>query len=148
MGTEDTPAFLGTIHKFLTIYRYLRTYSRQMHSEGLSGRKIATLRHLLETEPLTVGQIRDYLYISDSTTSELVAKLEEAGCVQRTRSEEDNRVVLVSLTPAGREFAQSAPLGGIPLLRERLKALPVERLILIDEALAEIKQLLGIDDEQ
>jgi DNA-binding MarR family transcriptional regulator len=147
MGTEDASAFLGTIHKFLTIYRYLRTYSRQMHSEGLSGRKIATLRHLLETEPLTVGQIRDYLYISDSTTSELVAKLEEAGCVQRARSEEDNRVVLVSLTSAGREFAQSAPLGGIPLLRERFKALPAERLALIDEALAEIIDLLEIEIE-
>ena len=148
MGTEEAPAFLGTIHKFLTIYRYLRTYSRQMHSEGLSGRKIATLRHLLEAEPLTVGQIRDYLYISDSTTSELVAKLEEAGCVQRMRSEEDNRVVLVSLTPAGREFAQSAPLGGIPLLRERLKALPAERLALIDQALAKIVDLLEIEIER
>jgi DNA-binding MarR family transcriptional regulator len=119
-----------------------------LHSEGFSGRKIATLRHLLEAGPLTIGQLRDYLYIGDSTTSELVDKLEEAGCVRRTRSEEDNRVVLVSLTPSGREFAQSAPLGGIPLLRERLKALPPERLALINQTLIEIRQLLGIEDEQ
>ena len=59
-----------------------------------------------------------------------------------------DRVVLVSLTPSGRESAQSAPLGGIPLLRERLKALPPERLAMIHEALAEIKQILEIDDEQ
>jgi DNA-binding MarR family transcriptional regulator len=147
MDGQDEALYLKTIHTFLTVYRYLRKYSRQMHSEGLSGRKIATLRHLMEAEPLTIGQIRDYLYISDSTTSELVAKLEVAGCVQRTRSEKDNRVVLVSLTPAGREFAQGAPLGGIPLLRERLKALPAERLALIDEALAKIIDLLEIEVE-
>jgi len=92
--------------------------------------------------------LRDYLYISDSTTSELVAKLEDAGCVQRTRSEEDNRVVLVSLTPSGRESAQSAPLGGIPLLREQFKALPPKRVAMIHEALTEIKHILEIDDEQ
>jgi DNA-binding MarR family transcriptional regulator len=146
MDGQDEALFLETIHTFLTVYRYLRKYSRCLHSKGFSGRKIATLRYLMEAEPLTIGQLRDYLCISDSTTSELVAKLEDAGCVERARSEEDNRVVLVSLTPSGREFAQSAPLGGIPLLRERLKALPPERLALIHEALAEIKQTLEIKD--
>jgi DNA-binding MarR family transcriptional regulator len=148
MDGQDQALYLETIQTFLAVYRYLRQYSRQLHSEGFSGRKIATLRYLLEAEPLTIGQLRDYLYISDSTTSELVAKLEQAGCVRRTRSEEDNRVVLVSLTPSGCESARSAPLGGIPLLRERLKTLPPERLALINETLIEIKQLLGIEDEQ
>ena len=148
MTGQDETLFLETIHTFLTVYRYLRKYSRQLHSEGFSGRKIATLRYLLEAAPLTIGQLRDYLYISDSTTSELVAKLEDAGCVQRTRSKEDNRVVLVSLTPSGRESAQSAPLGGIPLLRERLKVLPPKRAAMIHEALIEIKQMLEIDDAQ
>jgi len=35
-------------------------------------------------------------------------------------------------------------LGGIPLLRERLKALPQERLRVINEAMTEMLQLLGI----
>jgi DNA-binding MarR family transcriptional regulator len=147
MDSQDKALLLETIHTFLSVYRYLRNYSRQLHSEGFSGRKIATLRHLLEAGPLTIGQLRDYLYISDSTTSELVAKLEDASCVERARSREDNRVVLVSLTPSGRESARNAPVGGIPLLRERLKALPTERLAMIHEALTEIKHMLEIDDE-
>jgi DNA-binding MarR family transcriptional regulator len=146
MDGQDKVLYLETIQTFLTVYRYLRRYSRQLHCEGFNGRKIATLRYLLEAEPLTIGQLRDYLYISDSTTSELVAKLEDAGCVQRTRSKEDHRVVLVSLTPSGRESARNAPLGGIPLLRERLKVLPPERLVPIHEALLEIKQILEIND--
>jgi DNA-binding MarR family transcriptional regulator len=148
MNGQDQALYLETIQVFLAVYRYLRTYSSQLHSEGFSGRKVATLRYLMEAGPLTIGQLRDYLYVSDSTTSELVAKLEEAGCVRRARSEEDNRVVLVSLTPSGREFARNAPLGGVPLLRERLKTLPPERLALIREALTEIKQVLEIEDEE
>ena len=33
--------------------------------------------------PRTVGQLRDYLYISDSSTSELVAHMEQAGYVEQ-----------------------------------------------------------------
>ena len=137
---------METVHTFLTVYRYLRQYSRQMQEEGLSGRQIATLRYLLEAGPLTIGQLRDYLYIGDSSTSELVAKLEQGGYVTRARSAADNRVVIVTLTPAGRGIARKTPLGGIPLLREQLKALPRERLSLIKESLEEIKDLLELPD--
>jgi DNA-binding MarR family transcriptional regulator len=138
--------FTETMHQFLTLYRYLRSYARQMHGEGLSGRKISTLRYLLEAGPCAIGQLGDYLYINYSSTSELVDRLEQAGYVTRTRSDVDNRVVIVTLTPAGRAAAEGTPLGGIPLLRERLKALPPERLSRIKEVLDEIVQLLEISD--
>jgi DNA-binding MarR family transcriptional regulator len=118
-----------------------------MQSQGLSGRKIAALRYLLEAGELSIGQLRDYLYINDSSTSELVTQLEQAGYITRVRSSTDSRVVIITLTPAGKETAQSVPLGGIPLLRERLKALPPERLALIHSALSELRELLGIADE-
>jgi len=136
------------MHIFLSLYRHLRRYSRQMQERGLSGRQVAALRYLLEAGPRTIGQLRDYLYIGDSSTSELVASMEQAGYVTRTRSEEDNRVVLVALTPAGRAVACQAPLGGIPLLREKLKALPPERLAAIRDALAELKDLLELPDDR
>ena len=144
--TDQQALYTETIHKFLTMYRHLRYYSRQMQQEGVSGRKIAALRRLLQSEPLTVGQLRDYLYISDSSTSELIAHLQKKGFVTRTRSELDNRVVIVALTDAGREFAQSAPLGGISLLREKLRASPETRLSLINEAITEIIHLLEIEN--
>jgi DNA-binding MarR family transcriptional regulator len=145
MGTAqgETP-HLDTIHKFLTLYRYLRKYSRRLHEQGISGRTVAALRYLLEAGPVTIGQLRDYLYISHSTTSELVARMAKMGYVTRTRSEADNRVVFVDLTPSGREIADQTSLGGIPLLREKLKSLPPERLAAIDEAMAEMLRLLEI----
>ena len=136
-----------TMHEFLTLLRRLRRYGRSMREVGLGGRKVSALRRLLQVGPMTVGQLRDYLYISDSSTSEMIQGLEEASYVWRSRSEEDNRVVIVTLTPAGRSVAERIPLGGIPLLRERLKTLPRARLKLIREALTEIQGLLGADYE-
>jgi DNA-binding MarR family transcriptional regulator len=137
--------YTDTTRKFLTVYRHLRRYSRQMHQEGISGRKLSALRYLYETGPRTVGQIRDYLYISDSGTSELIARLGKMGYVTRTRSDTDNRVVIVDLTPAGRDLVQKTPLGGVALLRERLQTLPQERLSVINEAMTEILTLLEIN---
>lgn len=146
MAERDQDLFTETIHAFLSVYRYLRQYARQMHAEGLSGRQISTLRYLLEAGPRTIGQLRDYLYLGDSSTSELVSNLEQAGHVTRARSEADNRVVVVTLTPAGREAALRTPLRGIPLLREKLKALPPERLVRVREVMAELEALLEIPD--
>jgi DNA-binding MarR family transcriptional regulator len=144
----DQDLFTETIHAFLSVYRYLRQYARQLHEEGVSGRQIATLRYLLEAGPQTIGQLRDYLYLNDSSTSELVTKLEQARHVARARSEADNRVVVVTLTPAGRDVALKTTLRGIPLLREKLKALPPERLARVREAMAELQSLLEIPDDR
>jgi DNA-binding MarR family transcriptional regulator len=113
-----------------------------MHVTGISGRKLAALRYLLEAGPRTIGELRDYHHISDSTTSEMMAQLERSGYVTRSRSEADNRVVVVELTQTGRAFAQRAPLGGIPLLRERLREMTPERLSTIDQALTDLLSIL------
>ena len=146
MGEPTENAYTKTIQKFLTVYRHLRQYSRQRQKEGISGRKLSALRYL-EAGSRTVGQIRDYLYISDSGTSELIARLEKTGYVTRTRSDVDNRVVIVDLTPAGRDLVQKTPLGGVSLLREQLRTLPQERLSVINEAMTEILTLLEIDHD-
>ena len=145
--SEDPARYPETIHKIIQFHRRLYGYSRKMHAAGISGRGVAALRYLLEAGPRTIGEISDYHHISDSTASEMMAQLENAGYVTRTRSLEDNRVVIVDLTSVGKEFAQSAPLGGIPLLRAKLRVLPQQRLSVIDAALTDLLQLLENDDD-
>ena len=134
------------VHKFLTINRYLRQRARQMSGQGIRPPEFAVLYFLLESGPATVGQVQAYLYRSPGTTSMMIAQLEEAGYVTRTRSEQDNRVVIVELTPAGRDLVQNMSPGGILLLRQRLHNLPEERLQLLDEALSEIMHLMEVTD--
>ena len=147
MHGSDSRLYEETIHKVLLFHRRLYRYGRKMHAKGISGLKISALRHLLESGPCTIGEMADYHHISDSSASEMMAQLESTGYVTRTRSEADNRVVLVDLTPAGGEFARSAPLGGIPLLRESIKDLSPARLSVIDEALTELLEMLENDGD-
>lgn len=133
-------------HRFLRIQRFLRQHSLQMSSQGISPRDYAALRFLLESGPATVGQIQAYLHKSASTISALLAQLEEQGYLSRTRSQDDNRVVIVDLTPSGRDIAEHTPLGGLPLLRQQLRELSRERLETIDRALTEIMALMEVPE--
>ena len=87
-------------------------------------------------------QIQAFLHNSPSTTSTLIAQLEEKGYVTRTRSADDNRVVIVELTPLGQQVAENTPIGGLPLLRRRLSQLSTGRLEEIDSVLTEIMDLM------
>lgn len=133
-------------HRFLRILRFLRQHALQMNSQGISPRDYAALRFLLESGPATVGQMQAYLHKSASTISAMIAQLEEQRYLSRTRSRDDNRVVIVELTSAGRDIAEHTQLGGLPLLRHQLRRLPHERLESLDQALSEITALMEIPE--
>jgi len=145
--TERSVEAAEAFHRFLTLYRYLRAYSRDINAQGIRGRELSTLRYLLEAGPVTIGQVCDYLFISVSATSEQLSRMEEAGYVARTRSKQDSRVVYVELTPEGRRIAEETPLGGIPLLRERIKMLSPERLAQAGDVFGEILEVMEIPQE-
>lgn len=134
------------IHKFLVLHRHLRQYALQMDHHGVRPREFSVLLFLAENGPATVGQVQEYLYHSPSTTSAILAQMEESGYLTRERSAADNRVVIVALTPTGQAVAQQGPVGGIPLLRRRLPTLPPDRLAAINQALADMMQLMEIEE--
>lgn len=135
------------VHRLLAVHRHLRRYSKRVTSElGISGRQLAALRRLRTDGPHSVGGLGSHLHLADSTTSELLARLEAAGLVTRSRSAEDNRVAVVELTPAGSALVDRAPLGGMALLRQRLAALPCEQVAGLAQSLATVAELMEIDD--
>jgi DNA-binding MarR family transcriptional regulator len=142
---NDEPLSDQVFHQFLALLRHRRQYARQIETEqGIKPRDFSVLRFLLDSGPATVSQVQAFLHNSPSTTSALIAQLEEAGYVSRRRSDEDNRVVIVSLEPAGQTIAEQAPFGGLPLLRRRLAHLPETRLEQIKDVLAELMQLMEV----
>jgi len=52
------------------------------------------------------AEITRWLGVEPPTTAKMLARLERAGFVQRVRSADDRRVVLVSLTEKGQSFHQ------------------------------------------
>jgi MarR family transcriptional regulator, organic hydroperoxide resistance regulator len=64
---------------------------------------------LWETGTSTVRQLGDRLELDSGTLSPLVKRLQSLGLVTRTRSTLDERVVEISLTPAGSAMSSEAP---------------------------------------
>ena len=148
MAGSDSLSSDDTFGKFLTIWRFLRQQSRQISAQGMNPRQIAVLRFLAENGPATVGEVQDYMYLSASMASTLIAQLEEAGYASRTRSDADNRVVIVALTTNGQQIVAHAPVTGLALLRRRLRTLPAERQQRINQALTDIIQLMEITESE
>lgn len=146
MTEIEIPFADQVFHQFLDLLRFKRQYAHRFIDEhGIKPHELSILRFLSETGGATVGQAQAYLHQSASTTSALIAKLEKNGYVTRTRLEEDNRVVQVTLTEAGHQIIETTPLGGLPLLRRNMRQLPEERLQQINVVLIEIMQMMEVD---
>lgn len=84
---------------------------------------------LWENGDSPVGEIGEKLMLDNGTLSPLLKKMENSGYVQKHRSKEDDRVVLVSLTEKGkalREKAKDVPrnvAGCLRLSPEKAQAL-------------------------
>lgn len=63
---------------------------------GPQGMLMGTLAHCGE---MKVSDLSEKLYLSNSTVSGIIDRLEKQGLVERIRSEEDRRVVYVKITP-------------------------------------------------
>lgn len=147
MSQPSIPFADQVFHKFLDMMRFKRQYAHRFIDEhGIKPRELSMLLFLSETERATVGQAQAYIHQSASTTSALIAKLEKAGLVTRTRSKKDNRVVNVALTADGRDVVAHTPLGGLPLMRRNMRQLPEERLVQIHDVLVELMQMMESDN--
>ena len=143
MIQKSEPLSDQVFHQVLALMRSHRQYSRKIIDEqDIKPRDMSVLHFLSEHTDVTVSQVQQYIHHSPSTTSTMIAKLEKDGYVTRTRSQNDNRVVLVALTDKGRALLTSTPLGGLPLLRHELQALPQDRLDKMLGVLEEIKQMM------
>lgn len=68
---------------------------------SVSGHQARLLRQLDEADPTMVGELADFFGVTPSTMSLNLKRLEEVGCVRRSRDPADRRVVNVRLTATG-----------------------------------------------
>ena len=87
-------------------------YTPYFKELGLTYTQYIVFMVLWEKDEVTVGDICRRLYLDSGTLTPLLKKMEEKGWLQRTRSREDERIVIVTLTEEGRnmkERCQSSP---------------------------------------
>ena len=88
-------------------------YTPWLRPLGLTYTQYIVFLVLWEKDALTVGEIGERLMLDNGTLSPLLKKMEQAGYVERQRSREDERVVVITLTEAGRALQEKAK--GIPV---------------------------------
>ena len=83
-------------------------YTPWLKELGITYTQYITFLVLWEKDGITVGEICERLMLDNGTVSPLLKKMEKAGYITRSRSTEDDRVVVVTLTEQGREMQEKA----------------------------------------
>lgn len=127
LGNQLCFAIYSTAHAFNRVYKPL------LERLGLTYPQYLVMLVLWEHDGVPVKEIGEKLFLDSGTLTPLLKRLEAAHLIKRTRSSEDERQVLVALTPHGqalREKAKSVPaailsasgctVGELSSLRKRL----------------------------
>lgn len=83
-------------------------YTPYLKPLGLTYTQYIVLLVLWEKDEITVGEICEKLMLDNGTLSPLLKKMQEEGYIEKRRSKEDDRVVLVSLSKEGRALQDKA----------------------------------------
>jgi MarR family transcriptional regulator, organic hydroperoxide resistance regulator len=85
-----------------------KVYKPLLDALGLTYPQYLVMLVLWEHDTLTVSELGEHLFLDSGTLTPLLKRMEAAGLVQRTRSAEDERRVLVAATSAGRRLKSRA----------------------------------------
>jgi DNA-binding MarR family transcriptional regulator len=88
-----------------------KAYKPYLDEMGLTYPQYLALMVLWENDKLTVNQISEKLLLDTNTLSPLLKRMEKMELVQRARSIQDERCVIVQLTDKGKNLkAKAAPI--------------------------------------
>jgi DNA-binding MarR family transcriptional regulator len=122
--------------KIRNIAKYLNQYTKDhLKCYNLTLGRFHVLRVIIESQPVSMGEIHEELHMANSTVTVIVDYLHEAGLVKRRRDDNDRRVVLLEITDQGREIMES-------LLKKRQDFME-KALVDMEDSAEELAQLLS-----
>lgn len=93
---------------YSTMHAVGRAYAPILEPLGLTYPQYAVMLVLWERDDLAVRELGTRLHLDSGTLTPLLKRMETAGLVNRTRSQEDQRVVRITLTPIGSAMRDEA----------------------------------------
>ena len=94
--------------------KIVAAYTPYLKPLGLTYTQYVVFMVLWEKESVNVGQLGAILHLDAGTLTPLLKNLEKEGYITRTRSKEDERVTIITVTDKGNE------------LKEKCKDIPLE----------------------
>ncbi|MEQ1134482.1 MarR family winged helix-turn-helix transcriptional regulator [Acinetobacter seifertii] len=83
-------------------------YRKLLSPLGITYPQYLVMLVLWEKDEITVSEIGNKLFLESSTLTPILKKLEAIQLVNRTRSKEDERQVIITLSEKGKELKQQA----------------------------------------
>lgn len=120
-----------------------KVYKPHLDKLGLTYPQYLVLMVLWENDGLSVNQITEKLLLNTNTLSPLLKRMEKMGLVERNRSREDERSVIIQLTKNGKKLKLKAlPIPGklfAELISEKIN---IEDMLKLKEILCELTSVL------
>ena len=105
-----------------------RYVESELNEYGLTTAQYGVLLHLMKGEPLSLTDLKNLIFRSNSALTSLIDRLERDGLVERAAHSNDRRVTTVNLTLKGRELLLKVRANHRPFLAEMMSCLSVEEL--------------------
>ncbi len=86
----------------------VKKYKPYLDELDLTYTQYITMMVMWERKQINVKELGECLFLDSGTLTPLLKKLEQKGWVTRQRAKSDERVLIVTLTPAGEELRKQA----------------------------------------
>jgi DNA-binding MarR family transcriptional regulator len=141
---DHAQAAAKVLRRFRIVFNAVKNHFRAVESQaGISGAQVWALSVIQAQPGVGVGGLARAMDIHQSTASNLVRGLAEAGMVESSREGEDRRAVQLYVTARGRRALAKAPGPFAGVLPEALMRLDDATLARLDEDLAAVVRQLG-----
>ena len=128
-------------------YALAKDANRSGKRFGLTGPQASVLHAINQMGSMSSANLSRKLHVTPGNITGIVDRLEKKGLVSRERKIEDRRVVLITLTPQGRQLADELPDPVEIKLIAGLSQLPPDEIQSLDRAISQIFEIVDADLE-
>lgn len=145
--TKNAETISEVIDNLRRTIKAINEYSKNAEKETeLTGPQLWAIKIVAKSAPIKVSEIAREMYLHPATVVGILDRLVSKGLVQRSKSNEDRRVVEINLTGQGQALVGRAPEVAQRLLVKGLESLSVENLAHISESMREIVKMLKAEE--
>ena len=145
--TKNAETISEVIDNLRRTIKAINEYSKNAEKETeLTGPQLWAIKIVAKSAPIKVTEIAREMYLHPATIVGILDRLVSKGLVQRSKLNEDRRVVEINLTEQGQALVARAPEVAQGLLIKGLEALTTEKLAHMSESMQEIVKILRAEE--
>ncbi|MCE3272224.1 MAG: transcriptional regulator, MarR family [Ramlibacter sp.] len=135
------------LRRFRLVFNAIKAHFRSVEKKaGISGAQVWALSVVRDQPGIGVGDLARAMDVHQSTASNLLRALIDAGLVVSGRGAADRRAVQLQVTPQGQRILKKAPGPFTGLLPDALQRLDTATLNRLDRDLGRLIDELGLDE--